>query len=126
MRTTRFLPLALLAGATVAVSNCGDRSPLGVPQARLVDQLLLPGGGLLSCSRLPYDSVTQTIGPAGGRVRVGPHTLSVPPGALPGWVSITAVAPPDTVNRVRFEPHGLAFEQAASLTMSYANCGLLG
>src|SRR6266581_4494463 len=40
--------------------------------------------------------------------------------------TITAVVRSDTVNVVRFQPQGLQFDRPASLTMSYANCGLLG
>jgi hypothetical protein len=50
----------------------------------------------------------------------------VPPGALQEPVTITAIAPSDTVNTVQFQPEGLQFSRPASLTMSYANCGLLG
>lgn len=131
MKATRLLLSALLGGATVVVLSCGDPAPLGVgsrglaPQAELVDSLV-QSAGLLTCSALPYDSATQTIGPEGGVLAVGPHWLAVPPGALDASVSITAVVPSDSVNRVRFQPEGLTFQQPASLTMSYANCNLLG
>src|SRR5256885_7257962 len=39
---------------------------------------------------------------------------------------ITAVVASGPVNAVRFQPEGLQFEQTAYLTMSYANCDLLG
>ncbi len=131
MKANRFLLSALLGGATVAALSCGDHAPLGVhsraplPEAQLPGWLPLPTG-LLRCSPLPYDSVTATIGPAGGTLQVGPHTLSVPSGALDAPASITAVAPSDTVNRVRLQPEGLSFQQPASLAMSDANCDLLG
>lgn len=131
MKPTRLLLFTLLAGATLAALSCRDSSPLGLgsrglaPQADVLDPPPLPSG-LLWCSPLPYDSVTQTIGPEGGMLRVGPHTLTVPPGALGDTVSITAVAPSDTVNRVQFQPEGLTFADHADLTMSYANCDLLG
>ncbi|MBI4342451.1 MAG: hypothetical protein HY599_03680, partial [Candidatus Omnitrophica bacterium] len=64
-------------------------------------------------------------GPEGGTISVGPHRLSIPEGALSGWVKITATAPSDTVNHVHFEPEGLEFRKWASLTMSYANCDVL-
>lgn len=124
----------LLGGVTLVVLSCGDPSPVGVgspgraPQADLIGNLIgspLPTG-LLTCSPLASDSVTQTIGPEGGTIRVGPHTLSVPAGALDSSVTITAVAPSDTTNHVRFEPDGLVFRDHADLTMSYANCNLLG
>src|SRR5437588_446545 len=62
----------------------------------------------------------------GGVIRIGPHTLSIPAGALDAAVTITATAPSDNVNRVRFQPEGLVFRRSAALTMSYANCNLLG
>ena len=67
------------------------------------------GTSLVPCSRLPYDSVTQVIGPAGGLVVVGAHVLWVDSLALSSPVQITAVAPSDTVSRVRFRPDGLVF-----------------
>jgi hypothetical protein len=82
---------------------------------------------LLSCSDLPYDSTTKTIGIAGGSLNVGPHTLLIPPGALSGNVTITMVLPTGLgVNAVQFKPAGLQFRKPAALTMSYANCSLLG
>jgi len=135
MTGVRFVRAALLGGGVLLLLSCTDRSPLGVesrrsrPEADLLGLPLpnpLPNVGLLSCTPLPYDSVTQTIGPAGGTLAVGAHTLTIPPGALETAVSITAVAPSDTVSHVRFQPQGLTFQQPASLTLSYANCSLLG
>lgn len=131
MKVTRLLPCALFGVATLALMSCGDSSPLGVssraptPTAGLVTSLE-PSASLLTCSPLPYDSVTLTVGSLGGTLKVGPHTLSVPAGALDAPVTVTAVAPADTVSQVRFQPEGLTFAQPASLTMSYANCDLLG
>ena len=71
------------------------------------------------------DSATQIIGPAGGTIIVGPHSFTVPAGALDSAVAITAVAPSDALNRVVFQPSGLVFRVPATLTMSYANCGPL-
>lgn len=110
--------------------GCQESPPLGIgstglpPEASLGS--VLQQAGLLTCSPVPYDSVTQTIGPEGGTIVVGLHSLSVPEGALDTAVTITAVAPSDTVNRVQFQPEGLVFQQPASLRMSYANCNLLG
>ncbi len=124
---------ALLAGTIAAVSSCGDPTPVGVRspplplEAQSVRTLVKAmQAGLISCIPLPYDSVTQAIGPKGGNLSVGPHKLTVPRGALAAPVSITAVAPSDTVNRVQFRPEGLSFAKSASLTMSYLNCPLLG
>ena len=131
MTSTRLWP-ALLLGAAGALSlGCGDRAPLGVapeaptPRGNLIGGLLAPTG-LLTCRPLPYDSTTQTVGPDGGTIQIGPHALVIPAGALVSPTLITAVAPPGSVDAVRFQPEGLQFEVAAYLTMSYANCSLLG
>lgn len=118
--------LGVLLIALAAVSwSCSDRTPASVtaPAPDVTSEWSLDG--LLTCTPLPADSVTQTIGPAGGILYVGPHRLFVPAGALSEPVAITAVAPSATVNRVDFSPEGLVFLEDAWLTMSYANCGLL-
>ncbi len=130
MKATRFWPAVLFAAATALTLGCGDRSPIGVPSPTPTPQGSLIGGlgqaGLLRCQPLPYDSTTQTIGPDGGTIQVGPHSLVVPAGALTSPTVITAVVGSGPVNAVRFEPQGLQFQQTAYLTMSYANCNLLG
>ncbi len=121
----------------LAALSCADPSAPAPPDALLGGlPLLLPPPppppplplptGLLVCTPLAADSVTQTIGPEGGTLQVGATTLAIPAGALDSAVSITAVAPSDTVNRVQFQPEGLTFLQPAQLTMSYANCNTLG
>jgi hypothetical protein len=119
--------LALLASATAAALSCRDASPTSVPQPPALIPSLLGSSGqssnLLSCSDLPYQSVTQVIGPKGGTIRIGPHKLLVPAGALASNVSITAVLPTGTrVNAVRLKPNGLKFNTPVLLTLSYANC----
>jgi hypothetical protein len=86
------------------------------------------GSGLLGCTPLPYARTEQTVGPAGGTILVGPHRLVIPAGALASPVLITAEAPSDSVNSVRLLPHGLDFAagKPARLTLSYANCSLVG
>jgi hypothetical protein len=131
MKSSSLARAALLGAASVLLVSCADTGPLGVdapaaPNALFDFPLPVPNVGLLSCTPLPYDSVTQTIGPDGGTIAVGAHTLTVPAGALDTAVTITAVAPSDTVRHVRFQPEGLQFQQPAPLTMSYAGCNLLG
>ena len=129
MKARRLLvaPVLLL----VAALACTDRTPTSVPaasapEASLIDSLLSPTG-LLKCSNLPYASDTETIGPAGGVLRAGPHSLVIPPGALTAPTTITMTAPTGLgVNAVKFQPEGLRFLTPAALTMSYANCSLLG
>ena len=137
MSLRRFpIPLGLLLGATMAASNCGVLSPVGV-DGGAPDVLVStsspskPGHGdatgaggdsLLSCRPLPYDSATRTIGPAGGVLEVGHNWLLVPKGALREWVRITAVAPSDTVALIRLQPEGLHFEKPAFLVATYDHC----
>ncbi|SRR6266496_318364 len=136
MSLRRFLlPLGLLVGATTA-SNCGAPSPVGV-DGRSPDLVASkssppkPGGddgddqggdSLLSCRPLPYESVTQTIGPEGGVLEVRHNWLLVPRGALKDRVSITAVAPSDTLALIRLQPEGLRFQKTAFLVAAYDNC----
>ncbi len=132
MKRARFLRTVLLTGGIGALLSCGESTPVGVtpvPQADLIGGLLntvTKTVGLLTCSKLPYDSVTQVIGKGGGVIYVGPHTFVVPSGALSQNVAITAVAPSAHVSEVLFQPDGLQFNKSASLTLSYANCNLLG
>jgi len=86
------------------------------------------GAKLLRCRPLPAAHASAVIGPGGGTLTVGPHTLVVPPGGLSYSLTITGDVPSDTVNSIRFRPQGLQFESGhpARLTMSYANCPLLG
>ena len=128
MKARRLIaPFVLLAIALA----CTDRSPTAVappppPQADLIGSLL-SATGLLKCSNLPYASSTQTIGVGGGVISAGPHTLVIPPGALAAPTAITMTAPTGLgVNAVKFRPEGLRFTTPAALTMSYANCSLLG
>src|SRR2546428_12372176 len=144
MFVRRFLvPLGLLAGAAALVLSCRDASPVGVvarpsvvlagrhtPDPGADDGTDVDDGGegsedgdsLVSCRPLPYDSVTRTIGPAGGFIEVRHNWLVVPRGALSAPVTITAVAPSDTVAMVRFQPEGLRFQRTTLLVLAYDNC----
>ncbi|HEV8511322.1 MAG TPA: hypothetical protein VGQ48_12805 [Gemmatimonadales bacterium] len=127
MKATRALVVALCLSLAL---GCGDHTPTAVqapvPEASLIGALLGPTG-LLKCSDLPYASSTQTIGLLGGTISAGPHKLVIPPGALTSPTTITMTAPTGRgVNAVRFQPEGLQFLAPAALTMSYANCNLLG
>ena len=124
MRSYRLMVAAALMVAGMAVVSCGERAPMGptaeTGAAPLFGQYL---PSLLACTPMAADSVTQVIGPEGGVLVVGAHVLRIPDGALDSPVTITAVAPSDTVNRVVLSPHGLELEESAWLTLSYANCG---
>jgi hypothetical protein len=80
---------------------------------------------LLLCSPQPYAVTTQSIGPRGGVIRVGSHTLQIPGNAVKGTVLITAEQVRGSTNSLRFSPEGLRFQKPATLTMSYENCALV-
>ena len=121
--------LALLLAACLVATSCREQPAAPAvppPQADLLGSLLQPVG-LLKCSQLPSDTETRTIGLAGGIITAGPHTLVIPSGALKQPTEITmSIRTGGGVNGVHFEPEGLQFERSAALTMSYANCDLLG
>jgi len=120
------IPLALLA------SSCSDPSPVGVgPETPglLAGRVKSSGTSLVQCARVARDSVTQVIGPAGGWFVVGANVLWVDSLALSAPVKITAVAPSDTVRRVRLRPDGLVFKTGthglgAVVATNLENCKL--
>ncbi|HEX7336172.1 MAG TPA: hypothetical protein VF252_03100 [Gemmatimonadales bacterium] len=81
---------------------------------------------LTPCKPLPDAFATGWIGPKGGILRAGPHSLKVPPRALNTTVFITLEASSSSVNQVTVEPKGLKFNDgsAAYLTVSYENCSV--
>src|SRR2546426_4612455 len=90
-------PLVVILAALAVALGC-ERSPtapplLLAPNQPLFNSVSQPTAetGLLACSDLPYDAVTVVIGPGGGSISVGPHTLVIPAGALERPVAIRAV-----------------------------------
>jgi hypothetical protein len=123
-KMARYLATALVAFLVAA--SCRPDSPTGAaPGPQYLHETLGGATGLLKCSPLPYASESQLIGPSGGRLEIGPHSLRIPPGALSAPTLITGEAPSDSVNSVRLFPEGLQFARPVVLTMSYANCNLL-
>lgn len=129
MRTHRLARFAFALGLAALVASCADNTLAPAapkPRADLFDDLFGGLNGLVSCSPLDADSVTQLVGPEGGVIQVGPHSLTIPEGALAESVSITAMIPAGSdVNVVSFLPEGLEFAEPATLRMGYNNCGLL-
>lgn len=80
------------------------------------------GLSYLKCAPGIPASQSVTVGVLGGIVRVGPHRLIVPPGALLGPKTITASVTTESVLSVRFQPEGLRFLVPAILTENYASC----
>jgi hypothetical protein len=117
------------APRALGVAQVADLPPDNEPPSDLLGIDL--GGtvtGLLSkitlyrCSTPSFGSVTQNVGPTGGLVRVGPHSLMIPPGALDRTVAITASTKAGDVVKVDFQPEGLRFTSPATLRLSYAHC----
>jgi hypothetical protein len=140
-KLVRLISGLVLCGVVAVTASCAlDEGPTGVDTAPAVPggeapDLLLGGLlgplvrplGLLQCSPLRGDTESKTIGPQGGYLQIGPHLLVVPRGALDRYVTITATIPSNSrTNRVQFQPRGLRFDESAYLTMSCANCDLLG
>lgn len=136
MKRNSLFSTLLLAGALSLIS-CSSEGPTSISADGEPSALLGSGGGLLgtpigrgllACKPQPYASGAATIGPEGGTLVIGPHRLAVPAGALAAPVLITGDAPVGTVNSVRLFPEGLRFAagKPANLTLSYANCPLLG
>lgn len=133
----RYAFLPLLVAVAAATSSCGDASPSGANDP--VPAFAKPGStttstlpsGVVYCPQ-GYDSVSQVVGPKGGWVVLGYHWLWVDSLVLADTVTITAVAPADTVRWVRFQPDGLQFPAnglstgwlaGALLYTSYKDCG---
>jgi hypothetical protein len=128
--------LGLGLGLAATVWACTGDQPTAPQNSPPAADQLLGGGGrlgtglgvrLLRCDSIPAAHAESVIGPEGGTLVIGPHRLEVPAGALDDTLTITADAPSDTVNGIKFEPQGLQFEAGhpARLTMSYANCPVL-
>lgn len=118
--------LAVVLAACALERPTASKAPTQRTNATQPSALLGLTIGLLSCPTSGYGSVTQTIGSAGGVIKVGPHSLSIPAGALSAPVTITATAPAGNYAEVKFEPQGLQFARPAAVTLSYRSCGLLG
>lgn len=76
----------------------------------------------LTCSVSQRSSASQLIGPQGGVLRLGAHSLTVPKGALATTVLISATATVGPSVRIDFAPHGLQFAKAATLVLNYTGC----
>jgi hypothetical protein len=77
---------------------------------------------LLRCEPRDYSSDAAIVGPAGGILHAGNHELVIPKGALDHEELITMEAATSSLVDVRFEPHGLQFQQPAELKLSYKGC----
>jgi hypothetical protein len=136
----KLLILILCLALTVGASCTSGELPLATQiegDEAAADGTALPGanktapprGGathldayLLVCNPQPYAITTAVIGPNGGQISLGDHSLKIAQNALSEDVTITAEQIEGLVNSVRFSPEGLRFAVPAVLTLSYQNC----
>jgi hypothetical protein len=69
----------------------------------------------------PYTD-TATIGPLGGVMHFGPHSLIVPPLALFQRTKLSATTYAGDTLAVTFQPQGLQFFLPATLSLDYKHC----
>jgi hypothetical protein len=120
------------APVTPVAKPTAPTAPVVAPNANLVDVVngllnVTNGvttliGDLLPCAVSTEQWNTASIGPNGGRLNVGPHSLVIPRGALTRQTQITAHAVRGNHVRVEFSPSGLQFSTPATLTLSYGVC----
>jgi len=77
---------------------------------------------LLRCEPQGLEVEAEVIGPDGGTLKVGPHKLVIPAGALQEDQLIVGTVPMGAMVQVVFGPHGLNFAKSAALTLSYQHC----
>jgi hypothetical protein len=145
-RLSRALALGSIAVTALACSpDAGVTGPTPAPVAAAPGPQQLLGGlvggvvggvvdattgllqgvlGLAVCEPVSTAVAARTIGPGGGEVRVGPHRLYVPAGALASDVRITGTTIPGTLRGVDFQPHGLRFSKPVRLTFDYDRCSI--
>lgn len=141
MRTSRLFLTTLLAATVVLASCSGGTSPLepqgttsSLPDGAISGPQEIPDlnanllGGLLgnqylTCTPLPAQKKSASIGLLGGVIKIGPHKLIIPPGAVLGKKKITAeITKGDKTNSIKFSPAGLKFLVPSVLTISWSNC----
>ena len=131
LATRRIAAVLVLAALTTSCSSDAITGPAAEPQPTVSNGLLDGIGGLiggavdelLTCRVDQTVTSTESIGPDGGTIHVGRHSLYVPPGALSESVEITATAPAGDRVELELLPHGLEFQRRTALRMSYAECG---
>jgi hypothetical protein len=74
------------------------------------------------CGPQLWAGTTAIVGPEGGTLNAGPHSLRIPRGALSQYTVVTLEAPASNYLEVRLSPHGLQFLEPPTLVLSYAHC----
>ena len=90
--------------------------------AFLARERILEPSALLRCDPLQFTGSASIIGPNGGDINVGPHTLRVPRGALPWDAVITVEAPTGLEVGIELSPRDVGFAEKLVLEIDYDHC----
>jgi hypothetical protein len=120
-RRTRVFSIVAGVLAATLIAACSDEATAPSEPALAVAGTRPPT--ITRCNQ-PYGATSGWIGPLGGRLKAGGHTLFVPAGALLVPTFITMETPSGNIGHVVFGPEGLKFNSnyPAHLVMSYQNC----
>jgi hypothetical protein len=121
-RRTRVFSIVAGVLAATLIAACSDEATApSTPALAVAGTRRLP---VLTRCRQSYSATSAWIGPEGGRLNAGGHTLNVPAGALSAPTFITMETPFGNVGHVVFSPEALTFNPGypAHLVMSYQNC----
>src|SRR5919199_6499536 len=106
MSLRRILIACSVALLTAATACSSDSSTITGPQAQpdpLLGGLIGTTNKLLFCPTSNTYTTTQIVGPDGGTIQVGPHSLTIPAGALTSDTEISATAPAGNYVVVQFQ-----------------------
>jgi hypothetical protein len=127
MRRPRYF-LNTILGVVIA-AGCSSTPSEPVREQPQAQAGLVHGLLFANCPNPPQFDVRKSFGSAGGTLRMGPHTLVIPTGALSKTVEIrarTSNSGRGKGNGIEFQPEGLRFSKSVRLTISTANCTGLG
>ena len=127
LRPPSLTPL-LATGLVSCNSATSPASPSPVAMLEVVDGSggLVRCDGLVHCRPEPYAITQQMVGPAGGTIRVGGHSLAIPQGALGLPALIIPEAPSNSFISVQFHSEAPSFKREVILTLAYASCPAAG
>lgn len=115
--TSPTAPRAPISSASVSHTAGGPGKPPKPPP---------PPPKVAECAPRQDDHGSARIGSAGGVLKIGSSTLTVPAGALSTTIEIAGHLKPGPSQTMEFTPEGLQFAVPVSLTMSFAKCQVLG
>jgi hypothetical protein len=126
MKSSRLISMFLVAALVGATMSCAADSDSADhsfgPSFKSGSQKKLA-----KCAVLGYAYAGSTIGPRGGTISAGKHSLVIPAGALTRSVFISITMNRDTTANVSLQPEGLQFApgKPATLTLDYKHCSIV-